>query len=296
MSFNQAITSNQNGVKYDVTLKDINVDSINGTPISTVINIGNGTADHVPRWNSDSTFPRLLDSDVIIDGYGNITSKSITIDGSPGYTLPSQDGSAGQVMTTDGGGNVTFENNPFRHYIFVCFSADLDITDGFDLTQCLISSGLATYDPEAEYVEIGCSSSTAVTGGTVTFLDPNSPFNYRVEYSEQMIFDQDNGQITVAKAGLYKIDYSVVLRRTSGTGDRVHYISVGVNGIAPALSNCSTGANEIAGTDWTILSGHTMIELSASDTVSLWYAGVNLGGVALNDVHISQIQFSVTEI
>ena len=116
MSFNQAITSNDNGVKYDITLKNVNTESINDVPISTIINVGDGTLDHVPRWNSDGLYPRLFDSGVVIDSSDNLTgiqgliAESITVDGSPGYDLPTQDGSAGQVLTTDGAGTTSFQD------------------------------------------------------------------------------------------------------------------------------------------------------------------------------------------
>ena len=145
---------------------DLTVDTNTLFVDSATNNVGIGTATPSTKLVVVGTITVTGDLDVS----GNVNTGTLTVNNA--FTLPSTDGSSGQVMKTDGSGNVTWQSNAsiseLNTNVTVSDSGDGNITFTEDGTETVritgLNVGIGTITPSTKLVVIGTVTATGFSG------------------------------------------------------------------------------------------------------------------------------------
>ncbi len=133
----------------------------------------------------------------------------------------------------------------------------------------------------------------AVMQGGYQDVNPEEDVNFLLAYqSGDFSFAPNTSDIIVNVGGIYRIDYSVLLRPASSTLNIAY--AVAINGLENPLSFFGTYSNELTDKERTELTGMFITSISAGSTVSLrnkssnidYLAGTGVDNQAVNHASI----------
>ncbi|MCB0398882.1 MAG: hypothetical protein KDD26_04520, partial [Winogradskyella sp.] len=145
------------------------------------------------------------------------------------YILPTADGNAGQVMTTDGSGNVTFQdpttdtdNQQIDNFSFNSSTniLTLEIEDDGQAAQTV---DLSSLNPTKSVARIYMSVAQTETGGGITKVNFDT-----VDFDINSDFNNSTDEFEVPATGLYRVTAQITLASNTGTG--VFGVRIRVNG------------------------------------------------------------------
>lgn len=106
------------------------------------------------------------------------------------------------------------------------------------------------------------------------------------------VFDSNTGEWTVRFSMRYRVDATLMVKRISGTGERIHHIGLSINGADPSLL-CASSVIQIGGQDLCTLHVDRIIHLNAGDKICLNYCMTNVGG---NNLVNLSLNMNIVEI
>lgn len=217
-----------------------------GTPINLNVQDTSGAGSSINLSYTDATFGN---TDSLGGGYGIHASDSglaITNSGSDAYILPNTDGTNGQIMTTDGAGNVTFQNGG-------------NITGTGSTTQVVIwtdsmSQGgddTFTWDSITNSLQLGNIGQTHVkmNGSEYSTVLMQSADHFSVLYQTYAMFDIENASgISVSMGDVGVVNNGTRIVLNDGT-ESVNVYAPTVFNVADANGNnwihALTGTGEL---------------------------------------------------
>lgn len=133
----------------------------------------------------------------------------------------------------------------------------------------------------------------AVIPGGFQTISPEGDVNFLIAYqSGDFSFTPNTAEITVNTGGVYRIDYSLLIRPASGLLNIAY--AVAINGLENPLSFFGTYSDELSDTERTQLTGMFITSIEAGSTVVLrnkssstdYLAGTGIDNQAVNHASI----------
>lgn len=205
--------------------------------------------------------------------------KNGTININDAYDLPVSDGTSGQVMTTDGSGNLTFQdpttntdNQQIDNFSFNSSTNVLTLemeNDG----QAAQTVNLSSLNPTKSLAKITMSADQSFTTGTWQKLNFDT-----VDFDLNSEFNTTTDEFDITTTGYYRINASWRSTLTSTSTDAFG-IAIVVNGVFEGAVNFNN-----PGSGYVFRSINRILDLNVGDTVEIQILNSGLVDVFSNDI------------